>query len=114
MSHDVGTLVVILMGVAQTASVGRNLTMEYVRRVDASPREDFCERSSRNLVDDKGVFIAIFFIARRAGKATTPYRFYTHFGFGRRQRKFFPDRALRKNSFGRRCVPSSVNAVAGM
>ena len=69
------------MGFAQTASVGRNLTMEYVRRVDASPREDFCERSSRNVVDDKGVFIAIFFIARRASKVTTPYRFYTHFGF---------------------------------
>ena len=26
------------------------------------PREDFCERSSRNLVDAKGVFIANFFI----------------------------------------------------
>ena len=65
------------MGVAQTASVGRNLTMEYVRRVDASLREDFYERSSRNVVDDKGVFIAIFFIARRAGKVTTlsPARF---------------------------------------
>ena len=58
------------MGFAQTASVGRNLTMEYVRRVDASPREDFCERSSRNLVDDKGVFIANFFITRRLGKTT--------------------------------------------
>ena len=62
----------ILMGFAQTASVGRNLTMEYVRRVDALPREDFCERSSRNSVDDKGVFNAFFFIARRAGKVTTP------------------------------------------
>ena len=60
------------MGFAQTASVGRNLTMEYVRRVDALPREDFCERSSRNSVDDKGVFNAFFFIARRAGKVTTP------------------------------------------
>ena len=65
------------MGFAQTASVGRNLTMEYVRRVDASPREDLYERSGRNLVDGQGVFIAIFFIARRAGKVTTlsPARF---------------------------------------
>ena len=60
------------MGFAQTASVVRDLAVEYVRRVDASPREDFCERSSRNLVDDKGVFTAIFFTARRAGKVTTP------------------------------------------
>ena len=50
----------IQMGVAQTASVGRNLTMEYVRRVDASLREDLYERSSRNVVDDKGVFNAFF------------------------------------------------------
>ena len=56
---------IIQMGVAQTASVARNLTMEYVRRVDASPREDFYERSSRNLGDDKGVFIAIFFSQAR-------------------------------------------------
>ena len=71
-SHVQCSEVHIQMGFAQTASVERNLTIEYVRRVDASPREDFCERSSRHLVDDKVVFIAIFFKPRRAGKVTTP------------------------------------------
>ena len=56
------------MGVAQTASVGRNLTMEDVRRVGASPREDFYERSNRHVVDDKGVFIANFVIRECLGK----------------------------------------------
>ena len=62
-------LALIQMGFAQTATVPRRLAMKYLKRggPNFSPRP---EGSNRNVGDDKGVFIANFFIASRRCKTS--------------------------------------------
>ena len=54
----------IQMGFAQTASVLRGLAMKYIQRI-APIFSRHPEGMSRHVVDEKGVFIANFLIARR-------------------------------------------------
>ena len=57
----------IQMGFAQTASVLRSFAMKYIQR-SAPNFSRHPEGMSRHVVDEKGVFIANFLIARRRGK----------------------------------------------
>ena len=60
---------IIQMGFAQTATVPRRLAMRYLKRGGPNffPRP---EGSNRNGGDEKGVFIAIFFVVRPLDKTT--------------------------------------------
>ena len=60
----------IQMGVAQTASVPRSFVMKYMKRGARNFFLEHPERSKRNVVDSKAVFIANFFIATCHGKTS--------------------------------------------